>query len=78
MDNDYGRSEVKREQILITNAESIFREFKNRPVCPKCEMVMYRHWAKGDPNHKQGVCPNCGYRGGSVTVGEYVTGKMYR
>jgi len=60
------------------SAEQILSRISKRPVCPKCESFMYRHWEKGDPNHKQGVCPNCGYRGASITVQEYWDAKLHR
>jgi predicted RNA-binding Zn-ribbon protein involved in translation (DUF1610 family) len=77
-DNQYSRYEEMANGLVVTNAEQMLREYGERPICPKCEREMFRSWKKGDPDHKQGYCPHCGYRGGSITIAEYLHAKLYR
>jgi len=77
-DNEYSRYDNASKGIVTMGADQLWREYRNRPICPKCESSMFRKWAKGYPNHKQGYCPRCGYRGSSITIQEYLDTKMYR
>lgn len=64
-------------KIIAGNGiEDIFRELKNRCVCPKCEGVAFRD--KGYMKNKTSTCPKCGWSGSAVTIDEYVTFKMYK
>jgi predicted RNA-binding Zn-ribbon protein involved in translation (DUF1610 family) len=73
---------MAQTEIITTfnglSAEEFVKRIGKRPVCPKCENIMYRHWEKGDKNHKQGVCPKCGYQGASITLDEYWHEKLHR
>jgi len=61
------------ERKLVIGTDDILRHYGQRLICPKCERGAYRHKKKD-----MARCLHCGWEGQSVTVDEYITGKLYR
>lgn len=69
-------SEMVRQEVAGMSDAEALAAFKNRAVCPRCEKWAYRDvgWTRG----RVARCPACGWRGRTVTVDEFIAGRMYR
>jgi len=58
------------------SASQVLAEFTNHPICPRCEGMACRD--HGWTSESRAACINCGWRGRTVTMDEYITERMYR
>ena len=72
-DDRFSRHDAKVAQILTGDAQTIWNQYKEHLVCPKCCAVMAFDGAKD-----VGYCPRCHYKGKSITVSEFLHNRLYR